>query len=157
MFRLLLLLLFFSLLPPDSMSKLIHNRCTLSLLWKRRPYTCMQTNNCNSVFLCLNSFVCSSRLFTEVDLDIGAGYLQSHGCTLALTNSHDTVSQMINWRKTKWDETKDFKSSMIFSVRLHMMCVFFVAVVLLCVFLWGGEGSDTIFKEQLQFNPYVFR
>ena len=77
---------FFSLLPPDSMSKLIQN--------VGRIRACKRTTA--TLFLCLNSFVCSSRLFTEVDLDIGAGYLQSHGCTLALTNSHDTVSQMIN-------------------------------------------------------------
>ena len=38
-------------------------------------------------------------------------------CTLALTESHDTVSR--SWRKTKWNEKKDFKSSMIFT-KLHV-------------------------------------
>ena len=36
-----------------------------------------------TAFLCLNPFVCSSQLFTEVDLNSGAGYSQSHGCTHA--------------------------------------------------------------------------
>ena len=103
-------------------------------------------------FLCLNPFVCSSQLFTEVDLNSGAGYLQSHGCTLALTNSHDTVSQMINWRTTKWNKTNDFKSSMISSARLHLMCVLLLLLLLLlfcCVFFFfaGGGGDLTRYSK----------
>ena len=56
-------------------------------------------------------------------------------CTLVLTKSHGTVSQVINGRKTKWNETNDFKSSTIFT----KLQVFF--------------GSGKIFKEKVRFNP----